>query len=318
MLTVFGSTFLSVCANAPRLAMGADTVITDEFILLPAGRGATQALAAHLSGAKVRFASAIGMDGFGDVALASLREKKLDLSGMQRLAFPTGMSVTLQDSAGEIQRIVSLGASGVMKVDDIPEKWLDRWTTLLVQGETNETATMQAIDTVLKAEGRCILHLAPVTPISESILDRVDYLVLGEIEAIELASGFAMRTDGPRAIAYDMALRRNGPVMIVTQGLDIYIGIGGNVEHIPHPNVEIVDKSGADDALVGVFAGGISQGLPIVDVLHRAVGAAALAASRSGLQTALPEADEIDEIATNWPQDQQVAKPSLRRNPPRL
>jgi ribokinase len=315
MLTVFGSTFLSIAGTAPRLAMGADTVTVDNFSLMPGGRGATQALAAHLAGAKVRFASAIGQDEFGALALGVLRDRGLDLRGVQRIPSPTGLCVLLRDFDHQVQRIISRGASGAIMAEDIPEDWLDRWTTLLVQGEANESATMQVIGKVLKAEGRCILHLSPLIPVSEAVLDRIDYLILNETEAVDLAASFAMRTDSARAIAFDIAARRHGPVVIITPHLDIYVGFGNNVEHIPHAALDVVDPLGAEDALVGVFAAGISQGLPLADVLHRAVAAAALTASKQGMQTALPEEREIDEIAQNWPRDKQPERPSLRRRP---
>jgi ribokinase len=314
MLTVFGSTFLSLIGTAPRLAMGTDTVTVENFSLTPGGRGATQALAAHLAGAKVRFASAVGQDEFGSLALSVLRDRGLDLNGVKHIAFPTGLCVMLRDADHQTQRIISRGASGAMVMEDISEDWLDRWTTLLVQGEANENATMQAVGKVLKAEGRCVLHLSPLVQISEAVLDRVDYLILNETEAVELAASFAMRTDSARAIAFDIAARRHGPVVILTKHLDIYVGTGTNVEHIPHAALNVVDRLGAEDALVGVFAAGISQGLPIADVLHRAVAAAALTASKEGLQTAMPEEREIDAIAQNWPSDK-PERPSLRRRP---
>ncbi len=315
MLTVFGSTFVSITATARNLAAGAETILVDNFALLPSGRGANQALAAHLSGAKVRFASAVGHDGFGELAQTTLREKRLDLSCMKRIPAPTGLSVTLIDPDCHQQRIVNRGASGKLLIDDIPETWFDRWTTLLVQGEAGESTTMQAIDRTLEAEGRCILHLSPLVPISEAVLDRVDYLILNEMEALKLASAFAMRTDSARAVAFDMAMRRHGPVLIITPQLDLYIGMGMNVEHIQHPAIDIVDPLGADDALVGVFAAGISQGIPIADALHRAVAAAALSASREGLQTSFPEEREIEDISLNWPAEKEPERPSLRRRP---
>jgi ribokinase len=202
-----------------------------------------------------------------------------------------------------------------MVAEDIPDAWLDQWTTLLVQGETNENATMQAIGKVLKAGGKSILHLSPLAPITETILDRVDYLVLSEMEAVELAASFAIRTDSARAIAFDMAARRQGPVLIITPNFDLYIGLGATVERIPHPAIDIVDPLGAEDALVGVFAAGISQGLPLADVLHRAVAAAALTASKEGLQTALPVAADIEALAQNWPAQKEPEPPRLRRRP---
>lgn len=314
MLTVFGSTFLSITTIAPRLVMGADLVTAEEFTLHPGGRGATQALAAHLSGAKVRFASAIGHDAFGDLTLGILRDKGLDLSGIQRIPLQTGMCVTVKDMDSQVQRIISRGASGAMTIDDIPENWLDRWTTLLVQGEVNETTNSQAINKVFEQEGRSILHLSPLAPVSEALLDKVDYLVLNEIEATELAASFAMRTSDPRSIAFDIAARRNGPVLIITQQLDLYIGFGANVEHIPRLEIKVVDRLGADDALVGVFAAGISQGLPLVDVVHRAVAAAGLTASKYGLQDALPAAEDIEAVVNDWPQHSEE-RATLRRKP---
>jgi ribokinase len=315
MLTVFGSTFMSIASTAERLATGADTVMVDNFVFLPGGRGATQALAAYLAGAKVRFSSAVGHDAFGDLSLTILRDRGLDLAGIRRVPAPTGLCVLLRDGKQQLQQLISRGASGMLAADDIPEAWLDQWTTLLVQGETNESAAMQAISKMLKAGGKSILHLSPLAPITEIVLDRVDYLILNEMEAIELAASFAMRTDSARAIAFDMAARRQGPVLIITANFDLYIGLGSTVEHIPHPGLAITDPLGAEDALVGVFAAGISQGLPLADVLHRAVAAAALTASKEGLQTALPTNADIEELSQNWPAQKEPEPPRLRRRP---
>lgn len=315
MLTVFGSAFLSIHSSAKRLPMGADTILADEFVLMPGGRGATQALAAHLSGAKVRFASAIGVDAFGDIALTTLRERGMELSGIKRISAQTGLCVSVRDRDNQFLNMISRGASGRMVIEDIPEKWLDRWTTILVQGEANLETSTQALNQVMAAGGRSILHLSPLVPVSELLLDRVDYLILNEMEAVELAASFALRTDHARSMAFDIAARRQGPVLIITPQLDLYVGFGANVEHVPHPDFEIIDKQGADDALVGVFAAGISQGLPLADVVHRAVAAAALTASKQGLQSSLPDAGEIEEMVNNWPLQRLPGKPTLRRAP---
>ena len=67
-------------------------------------RGANQAVAAARLGAEARFVGAVGDDDFGEPATAALRAESVDLSGLQRIATPTGIALILVDEGGEPDR----------------------------------------------------------------------------------------------------------------------------------------------------------------------------------------------------------------------
>jgi ribokinase len=57
--------------------------------------------------------------------------------------------------------------------------------------------------------------------------------------------------------------------------------------------INVVDTTAAGDAFMGALAYGLSEGLPIQEVLRYANGAGALATTRLGAQPSLPSRKEL-------------------------
>ncbi len=60
MILVFGSINVDLIVPVPRLPAPGETVLGDDYALLPGGKGANQALAARRAGSKVMLAGAVG------------------------------------------------------------------------------------------------------------------------------------------------------------------------------------------------------------------------------------------------------------------
>lgn len=296
MITVFGSINLDISTRVDRLPGKGETVLGDGYRLAPGGKGANQALAAMRAGARVRLVGAVGRDAFAEPALELLREAGMDLGAVRRsVQAPTGLALIAVDARGENQIVVAPGANAEVSADDLTEAMLERSSLLVAQMELRPSEVVQAIAKARAAGVRVVLNLAPAAQISESALDAVHLLVLNEIEARTLGRGFALSGANARQLAGAIAERRQGPVVLTAGAEGAYLATSRYaIEQVAAPEANVVDTTGAGDALVGVLAAAVDVGAPLLDAVRRGVVAGALACAKLGAQTALPTAAEIE------------------------
>ncbi len=117
----------------------------------------------------------------------------------------------------------------------------------------------------------------------------VDLLVVNEDEAVWLGRHLESGIDA-------FALR-------ATLGLTVIRTLGGagaeaadatDRIHIPAHQVQVRDTTAAGDCFVGVLGAALDRRAPLAAALRRAATAAALSCTRTGSQTSLPAALEID------------------------
>src|SRR6476646_3125604 len=108
-LTVVGSINLDLVARVERLPRVGETLVGHDFVRVPGGKGANQAVAAARLGAHVRMIGAVGDDPLADEALIGLRGAGIELD-LTRTG-TTGIALILVDGAGENQIVVVPGAN---------------------------------------------------------------------------------------------------------------------------------------------------------------------------------------------------------------
>ena len=65
---------------------------------------------------------------------------------------------------------------------------------------------------------------------------------------------------------------------------------------VPGERVSTLDSTGAGDAFNGALAAAIAEGRPLVEAVHRAVSAGALATTHVGAREGMPTALELEEF----------------------
>jgi ribokinase len=284
MILTFGSINADLIVPVPNLPQPGETVLGGSYTLLPGGKGANQALAAHRAGAAVMLAGAVGRDGFAEVALSSLASEGVDTRLVRHLDLPTGCAVIMVSAAAENTIAVAPGANMGVRCDWVPDELLDANTILLAQFEVPPSETRALIGRVRSRDGRCLLNLAPALPVDLELLPEIDLLVANEREAATLSLD-------PMAIA--RRLRQGLVVARAAAGASAFLANGGRL-HVPALAVDAVDTTGAGDTFVGVLAAALDSGASLEVGLRRASAAAGLACRACGAQTAMPSAAAID------------------------
>ncbi|GJL98150.1 MAG: ribokinase [Hyphobacterium sp.] len=274
-ICVIGSVNLDLVVRCETLPRPGETLLGGQFASLPGGKGANQALAARRLGAGVCLIGKVGRDAHAEQALALLRVGGVDLSACSRSDHhPTGVALITVAADGENQIVVAPGANSDLAVSDLPER-ID--TALIGQLEI-PTPVLEAA--VTRCTGFISLNLAPARPLPDRLIAAADLLVVNETEA----DFYGLEK-----------LHASGAAIALTLGADgaILFRNGKEVARARPPEVVVVDTVGAGDAFVAAITLALIEGRPDDEALAYACGVGALATTRHGAQTGLPNAAEI-------------------------
>jgi ribokinase len=291
MILVFGSINVDLMLPVPHLPQPGETVLGGDYRLLPGGKGANQALAAHRSAADVMLVGAVGADSFAGVALDQLCREGVDTRLVRTVDRPTGCAAILVSRDGENVITVAPGANASARSDQVPDGLLGPDTIVVAQMEIPPTETQTLLRRARARGGRSLLNLAPALPFDPELLEEVDLLVANEGEVTTMGPD-------PQLIA-----RRLRQGLIVTRGAAgaiAFLAEGGRLE-VPALPLVPIDTTGAGDTFIGVLVAALDSGSTLETALRRASAGAGLACLAPGAQTAIPDAPAIDAAMARLP-----------------
>ena len=189
---VFGSFVVDLMGRTPHLPAAGETVKGTVFKMGPGGKGFNQGVAAHKAGADVTMVTKLGRDTFSDIALNTMKELGMK---QDRILYSddteTGCALIMVDeNTSQNEIVVILGSCNTIsdaEVDSL-EDLLDGCEYMLTQLETNVSSVERIVDIACKKGVKVILNTAPVQPISNELLSKVDLITPNEVEA-EILTG---------------------------------------------------------------------------------------------------------------------------------
>jgi len=289
-IVVAGSANMDLVGLAQRLPLPGETVLGDDFVMTPGGKGANQAIAAARAGGDTTFLGAIGSDAFGVTISARLAAAGVDTARVRTTYGPSGVAVIMVDRAGENSILVAPGAnSSFVDLTHDERKTIAGGDVLVCQQEIPVATVIDATRTARAAGTRTILNAAPARELPPALLDSVDLLVVNEVEAQAITGGAA--TD--LAALLDLVPR----VVLTLSGAGArYADREGQDATVPAYRVEVADTTAAGDAFTGALAVAWGEGRAIVDAVRWANAAGAACVRKVGASNALPTRDEIDAL----------------------
>ena len=259
-ILVVGSLHLDVIVHSSRLPKPDETLLGDKVSYRFGGKGGNQALAAAKIDVQVFMAGRIGTDNFGKQIYDTLSNQNINLDGLKMVDEATGMSVALIGSDGIYSAVVVSGANQTIDLSEIAVP--DDLTVLVLQNEINTDANFEIIKKVPKSTF-IILNAAPALTPNKDFFERIDLLVVNQLEAKMLLNEEPIIFNNLDALR---KLQNLGPKeVIITLGADGYTGISKNGEIFSEPGikVDVLSTHGAGDSFVGTLAAFICKGEPI-------------------------------------------------------
>ena len=111
-VVVVGSANMDLVAMAPALPRPGQTILGTDFVMVPGGKGANQAVAAVRAGASCAFLGAIGSDAFGVTLKARITAAGVDTGQLRVVYGASGVALVMVNTEGENAILVTPGANG--------------------------------------------------------------------------------------------------------------------------------------------------------------------------------------------------------------
>ena len=297
LVVVVGSLNQDTTLTVPSLPTPGETTLTHgDRLTSPGGKGANQAAAAAVLGARVSMVGAVGEDDAGQRSLAALRDVGVDLAGVAvRDDIGTGIAVITVDAAGENTIVVDPGANASLTPREVTVAVsAAQPVVLLLQLEVPH----DAVDAAARAaqDALVVLNPAPMpadpAPI-RTMLDAVDVLVPNRSELGRLA-GRPEPADAADVAACVAALGHEGSI-VVTLGAEGALCFERDAAPVAVPGVLTAtrDASGAGDVFCGCLAQELARGTSLVNAVRAANTLAAASTQHPGARIRADLADSL-------------------------
>ncbi len=296
---VVGSINQDFVLQVERRPEPGETVTDARLATHNGGKGANQAAAAALLGASVILLGRVGDDGFGGPLVRALAEKGVETSLVREASeASTGTAFITVTPDGENAITVAPGANRSLVPDDVDaaSAQIAEARVLVAQMEVPRAVVLRAVEVAAESGTRALLNLAPPFEVPRELLERLDPLVVNEHEAAFLLGEKVEGAEG--ALAAAPRLLDLGPksAVITVGAAGAVFSDGATTAHVPAPEAEVVDTTGAGDAFVGALAARLAREAPLEDAVAYAARAGAAAVTREGAQGALPTRGTLETL----------------------
>ncbi len=302
-VVVAGGMNVDLVVKTPHLPRPGETVRGRKLTRIAGGKGLNQATAASRAGATVWMIGVTGDDAEGQFLIDRLVEDRVLCVGVRRIpGQATGVALIAVSEVGENLIIVASGAN-----DEANREMVMGLTDVICEADVIVSQLewpIEAVQTLLETarpQAIRVLNAAPSTKLALRTLERVDILVVNEIEAESLSS-LAVR-DVITAKRAAVHLLDYGPrAVIVTLGAAGALAVEQMGAHLqPAPRIEVVDSTAAGDAFVGALACALAEGKTLEKAMAFGVCAGSLACTVLGAWPSLPRRPHIEAKLTTLP-----------------
>ena len=193
-VTVVGSCNLDLIVEVPALPRPGETVLGDDVVTRPGGKGANQAVAARRPGATTSLVAAVGDDQFGRTLRAGLEREQLDLAQVVVLDVPTGVALITVDRGATNTIVVAAGANRRLGAEHLARlgNTLAPGSVLLLQLEIPLAACIAATRIAREHGAQVVVNAAPLPDPDDrelaELLSMTDVLIVNETETAALLS----------------------------------------------------------------------------------------------------------------------------------
>lgn len=299
IVTVIGTSHMDLIAYVNEFPKIGETLLGNDFIMAPGGKGANQAIAASRLGAKCYLISKVGNDFIGEILLENAKRNGVKTDYIKKDSRShSGVALIYVNVKGEDMIVVIPGVDKLISEEDIKEDKaaISSSKIVLTQLEIPIKTAEFAMIFAKEMGKKTILNPAPAYPLNEKTYNNIDFLVPNERE-LEMLSGIKINDDPSILKGAKSILSKGVGCVIVTLGSRGAMIVTNNYhELIPSYKVKVIDTVGAGDAFNGALAIALSLDINIREAVRFANIAASLKVTKKGAQSGLPNIKEIIEF----------------------
>lgn len=287
-IMVFGSLNIDHTYHVPHLLRMGETMASHAYTRNVGGKGFNQAVALSRAGSDVCFAGAVGKD--GAFLTDYLKACGVDTSCIRTLDEPTGHAIIQVDAAGGNAILLFGGANQCISDEMIAHalSGMKRGDWILLQNEINDGARI-----IRAAHEQGLRVILNPSPVSDELLswpfELVDYLILNEVEGEDITGEHE-----PQRILDELLRRYPCCRVVLTLGEQGAVYGSGSMRCTQAAYAcDVVDTTAAGDTFTGYFLHAAAVEEEIGSALEQAACAAAIAVSRPGAASSIPNREEV-------------------------
>ena len=297
-ILVIGSLNMDHIVHVPHMVKQGETILAeDDLRFVPGGKGANQAYAIGKLGGDVCMLGKVGKDEAGKSMLQNLSEVAVDTSKIELSDASTGTAWICVNEEGDNSIVVIPGAN---KQVDIPyiEKNLSeiqKSELLILQLEIPvETVCFAAKEA--KQRGKLvILDPAPAKAgLPAELFSYVDILKPNETE-LAILTGMDASTKVEDMVK-ELRKLYKGTLVVSMGEKGVLIDDGERSSRLPARKTTVVDTTAAGDSFVAGMALKLVENKSLEEAIEYAQKLASIVVSRSGAQSSIPTAKEVEEL----------------------
>jgi len=299
-----GSLNIDDVFRSTHIVRPGETIASRAFERFPGGKGLNQSTALARAGVRVRHIGRIGTDGI--FLKEGLAADGADVSAIEVGKLPTGHAIIQVADDAENAIVLYGGANRGWSDEDIQRviSTARPGDVLLTQNEINMVGEL--MNAAADVGMRLVMNPAPMgSEIAEYPLERLSWLVVNEIEGMELSgisfphsSASVDSEEAEEAVVAELRRRLPETVVVMTLGKKGAIRADkSGLIRSSFPDVgPVVDTTGAGDSFVGYFLAAEIAGMNAQAGLRRACAAGSLAVTRAGASIAIPTLAEVESL----------------------
>ena len=288
---------MDLVVKSPRIPAVGETILGEDFIMTPGGKGANQAVAAAKLGAEVYFIARLGEDVFAEQSLNNFKKEGVNTKYViQTKEAPSGVALITVDDAGNNVIVVAPGANQMLSPEDVKGAESDIISSgvLVAQLEVPLETVEFAAQLANESGVLFILDPAPAQKLSPELLKMVDVLTPNETEA-QILTDIEVKDEDSACTAAKKLLEYGVKSVILTMGArGFLLAENDRMKFVPAVKVNAVDATAAGDAFTGSLAVGLAQGKTLADAASFANQIAALSVTKMGAQSSMPTREEVE------------------------
>lgn len=297
-IVVIGSLNMDHIVHVPHMVKQGETILAkDDLRFVPGGKGANQAYAIGKLGGDVCMLGKVGTDEAGKSMLQNLSEMAVDISKIELSDVSTGTAWICVNEEGDNSIVVIPGAN---KQVDIP--YIERNLSEIQKAEMIILQLEIPIETVCfaakEAKQRGKLVILDPAPAQEGLpVELFSYVDILKPNETELAILTGMDAS---AKVEDMIkeLRKlyKGTLVVSMGEKGVLIDDGEYSFRLPARKTTVVDTTAAGDSFVAGMALRLVENKSLEEAIEYAQKLASIVVSRSGAQSSIPTAEEVEEL----------------------
>ncbi len=295
---VVGSINMDLILNMKKVPQLGENVLGTDYGYANGGKGANQATALSNLGADVRMIGKVADDENGKALLDNLKNKNIDISGIDTKGSQTGLAVIILDGEGRNRIVVYEGANAEIDGDTAVQKLLEfKPDLLLIQFETAEDVVIKCVNEAVKNNITTVIDCGPAKAFDLEKMQGAHIISPNESETEALTGIYPDNAENILEASKILKERSKAGFVVLKLGSrGCAVWDGKELKILPSYKTNVVDTTAAGDCFTAAMALEYLKNGDIIKACDMGNKAGAIAVSRMGAQSSMPTVEDLSAV----------------------